>query len=156
MFPSLKTRNIYQRRKYESIMVIKTAVKPRGPSLPSKRPFGNIYQVIKTGLQSAGYYDKYNLQRYDPDYLYEKYVGKYTYKPRKRLTGYALQTKGFLHGKKKSSRNRKFYHQPLQRSIWCYRHNGFSCYSKSSKFPGKHSPNGLQSGVSYQGNIRFN
>ncbi len=69
-------------------MVIKTAVKPRGPSLPSKRPFGHIYQFIKTGLQQTGYYDKYDLRRFDPDYLHQKYVGKYTYKPRKRVAGY--------------------------------------------------------------------
>ncbi len=75
-------------------MVIKTAYKPRGPNLPSKRPFGTVYQAGKAGLQYFGYYDKYKLWRYDPEYQYQKYVGKYTYKPRKWLTGYAFQTRG--------------------------------------------------------------
>ncbi len=84
-------------------MVIVTAHKPKGPNLPSKRPFGTAYQVAKRGLQLSGYYDKYDLRRFDPGYYQEKYIKKYTYKPRKRLTGYALQTRGFLLQKKKLS-----------------------------------------------------
>ncbi len=153
MFRSLKRQNIYPRRK-KNELVIKTAFKPRGPNLPSKRPFGTIYQVAKAGLQLSGYYDKYDLRRFDPDYLYKKHVERYTYKPGKRAIGYALQTKGFLR-KKKSSRYRKFYYQSIQQRFWCYRHNGFCSHSKSSKFPSLYSPNGRESGVSYQSNIRY-
>ncbi len=83
-------------------MVIKTAVKPKGPSLPSKKPGQLIYNLAKEGLKVSGLYDEYNLQRYDPDVLYEKHISKYLYKPRKRLTGYVFQTKGFLRSKKKT------------------------------------------------------
>ncbi len=79
-------------------LVIKTAVKPRGPGLPSRRPFGSVYQAGKAGLQLSGYYDKYQLWRYDPDYLYQKHVRKYTYKPRKRVAGYLGQA---FHAKKR-------------------------------------------------------
>ncbi len=94
-------------------MVIKTATNQKRPSLPSKRPFGTLYQIAKTGLQYTGYYDEYNLQRYDPEYLYEKHVGKYAYKPRKRITGALQKTKGFLHAtgnkfNKKSSYNKRW------------------------------------------------
>ncbi len=102
-------------------LVIKTAVKPRGPGLPSKRPFGHVYQAIKTGVQLSGYYDKYDLRRYDPDYLYEKYVKRYTYKPRKRVTGYALSTKGFLK-KTPTGHNKlgKTYSRPNSGTDWNY------------------------------------
>ncbi len=72
-------------------MVIVTTAKQRGPSLPSKRPFASVYEIGKKALRYYGYYDKYNLQQYDPDWYYKEYVGKYTYKPRKRLAGYAGQ-----------------------------------------------------------------
>jgi len=75
-------------------MVIKTAIKPKGPSLPSKRPFGTLYEVAKLGLKSLGYYDQ--IKQYDPGYYLEKYRKRYSYKPRKRVTGIALQTRGFL------------------------------------------------------------
>ncbi len=79
-------------------MVIVTAHKPKGPNLPSKRPLGAFYEAAKYGLKASKLYAKYDLQRYDPDVLYEKHVGKYTYKPRKRLAGYVGQK---IHEKKK-------------------------------------------------------
>ncbi len=72
-------------------MVIVTAHKPKGPNLPSKRPFSSVYEAAKYGLKTSGYYQQYDLERYDPDVLYKKHVGKYTYKPRKRLAGYVGQ-----------------------------------------------------------------
>ncbi len=86
-------------------LVIKTAVKPRGPSLPSKRPGQLIYETVKYGLKSMGIYDE--VRQYDPGYYIEKYRKRYAYKPRKRITGYALQTRGFLQ-KKDASTDRKF------------------------------------------------
>ncbi len=68
----------------EQQLVIKTVVKPRGPTLPSKRPGQLIYETIKYGLKTMGWYDEYDLQRFDPGY----YVEKYTYKPQKRVSGY--------------------------------------------------------------------
>ncbi len=73
-------------------MVIKTATKSKRPSLPSKRPFGSVVDIGRQVLKSYGYYQKFNLQRYDP----QVYVDKYTYKPRKRVAGYlgkAIQSK---------------------------------------------------------------
>ncbi len=93
-------RHLLKPNRKNNELVIKTAFKPRGPNLPSRRPFGSIYQAGKKFVKYSGYYDKYELWRYDPDYLYEKYAKKYTYKPRKRLTGYVFQTKGFLQKKK--------------------------------------------------------
>ncbi len=75
-------------------MVIKTVHKPKGPNLPSKKPFGTVYQAVKSGLQFYGYYDQ--IKQYDPGY----YVEKYTYKPQKRLSGYLGQT---IHKKKNAS-----------------------------------------------------
>ncbi len=85
-------------------MVIKTAVKPKGPSLPSKRPLGTLYEVAKLGLKSLGYYNE--IKQYDPGFWVQKYRDRYSYKPRKRLTAYALQTRGFL--KKAPFANRRF------------------------------------------------
>ncbi len=126
MFPSLKTRNIYLKRRYE--LVIKTAVKPRGPGLPSKRPLSSLFEVGKQVTKSLGFYQEYELWRYDPDYLYEKTVGKYGYKPRKRVTGYALQTRGFL--KKASTSYNKF---GKARSRRYYSNNNDKCRVTGSK-----------------------
>ncbi len=60
-------------------MVIKTAVKPRGPSLPSKRPFGIFYEAAKQGLRTLGLYE--DIKQYDPGYYYERY----SYKTPKRV-----------------------------------------------------------------------
>ncbi len=79
-----------------SILVIKTAIKPKGPGFPSKRPFSSLFEVGKQITKTIGIYNRYELWRYDPDYLYKKTIGKYTYKPRKRITGHALSTRGFL------------------------------------------------------------
>ncbi len=76
-------------------MVIATTAKPKGPSLPSKRPFGIIYELAKEALQAYGYYEEF--KQYDPGYYYETYVEKYKYAPRKRIAGYLGQK---LHEKK--------------------------------------------------------
>ncbi len=104
-------------------LVIKTAIRPKGPSLPSRRPFASVYELAKYGLKSFGYYQE--IQKYDPGY----YVQKYTYKPRKRLAGYLGQT---VHSKKNAS-NYKFgktYSRQRSRSIDCQqgRINSKSCY----------------------------
>ncbi len=80
-------------------LVIKTAVKPSGPSLPSKRPFGTFYKIAKETLDYYGYYQQ--IKQYDPGY----YFDKYKYKPRKRVAGYLGQK---LHEKKKF-RNTSYY-----------------------------------------------
>ena len=66
-------------------LVIKTAVKPGRPKLPSKRPFGAIYDVAKEFAKEYGYYESF--KQYDPGY----YIDKYTYKPHKRVAGYLGQ-----------------------------------------------------------------
>ncbi len=81
-------------------MVIKTAVKPKGPKLPSKRPFGSIYDIAKEFAKTYGYYE--DIKQYDPGY----YIDKYTYKPRKRVAGYLGQK---LHEKKKKFRSSSRY-----------------------------------------------
>ncbi len=106
------TRHLLKPIRKNNELVIKTVVKPRRPSLPSKRPFSNLYQIGKQAVKFSGYYEKYNLRRYDPDVLYEKHVKRYSYKPRKRLTGYALRTKGFLR-KKTYGSNSKFYQKRI-------------------------------------------
>ncbi len=88
----LKTQNIYPKRNND--LVIKTAYKPKGPNLPSKRPFGTAYELAKLGLKSLGWYDQ--VRQYDPGFYLDKFTKKYSYKPRKRLTGYTLSTRGFL------------------------------------------------------------
>ncbi len=80
-------------------MVIKTAVKQSRPKLPSKKPFGAIYDIARQGLEISGLYSKYNLQQYDP----QVYVDKYTYKPHKRVAGYLGKK---LWSKTKTSNNK--------------------------------------------------
>ena len=63
--------------------MIVTSIPTNRPSLPSKRPFGTIYNIGKQYLKVSGIYDKYNLRQYDPGYYFEKY----SYKPRKRIAG---------------------------------------------------------------------
>ncbi len=91
-------------------LVIVTAHKPKGPNLPSKRPFGTVYEAAKYGLKASGYYKQYNLERYDPDVLYKKHVGKYTYKPRKRVAGYVGQK---IHEKKSIKYSSRGFQQKL-------------------------------------------
>ncbi len=96
-------------------MVIKTTSRTKRPTnpRPSTRPTGLVYEVAKGLLQSHGIYEE--LKQYDPGYYIEKYQRKYTYKPRKRITGYAIQTKGFL--KRYETRN-KFYQKPVTQGCW--------------------------------------
>ncbi len=102
-------------------MVIKTAVVPRGPKLPSKRPGSAIIDLTREALKVSGYYNEYQLWRYDPDYLYQKHVGKYTYKPRKRVAGYLGKA---LHGQTKqrpkftSRKQYEEYHTTFGWSQW--------------------------------------
>ncbi len=111
------------RRFWIEHLVIKTAVKPRGPSLPSKRPLASVYEVVKSGLKSYGYYEQF--KQYDPGY----YVEKYTYKPQKRLSGYLGQT---IHKSKTSTSYNKFRktHSGFSRDTKCHKHGFFN--SKSS------------------------
>ncbi len=111
-------------------LVIATGTKQRGPSLPSKRPFGSIYQAGKKTLQFYGYYDKYKLERYDPEHYYDEYIGKYTYKPRKRLAGYVGQK---LHAKKsRSGTKNKVYQKSskLDTGYWHWHKRAKYSYSK--------------------------
>ncbi len=108
--------------------------RPTSPK-PSGKPYGAIYETVRTGLDIAGIYDEYDLSQYDPQYYYDKYVKKYTYKPRKRLTGYALQTKGFL--REKIHANRSYGFQQEQRestSGWYSRSNANFRHSRYSGF----------------------
>ncbi len=80
----------------EQNLVIKTVSGQYGPKLPSKRPFGSVYELAKQGLKSYGYYEDF--KQYDPGY----YFDKYSYKPQKRLAGYLGQK---LWSQKKILRN---------------------------------------------------
>ena len=96
-------------------MVIVTGYKQKGAKLPSKRPFGAVYDIAREGLKYYGYYDKYNLRQYDP----QVYVDKYTYKPHKRVAGKLGQ---ILYGtQKKQNRfrtsSRKLYEKRSKRYI---------------------------------------
>jgi len=82
-------------------MVIKTGTRQKRPGLPSKRPFGSVYHIVREGLKTHGFYQEYNLQQYDP----QVYVDKYTYKPHKRIAGYAGKT---LHESKTPAGYSKF------------------------------------------------
>ncbi len=66
-------------------MVIKTAFKPKGPNLPSKRPLGSVYEAGKYALKSYGLYE--DIKQYDPGY----YIERYSYKTPKRVTSYIAQ-----------------------------------------------------------------
>ncbi len=85
----------------EQQLVIKTGVKQKRPSLPSKRPFGTIADITRQALKHYGVYQKYNLHRYDPDV----FIKRYSYKPRKRVAGYLGQK---LHKKKVKLSYNKF------------------------------------------------
>ncbi len=122
-------KNSSTNRLKKNDMAIKTAVKPRGPSLPSKRPLSSLFEIGKAISKSAGFYREYELWRYDPDYLYKKTIGKYTYKPRKRITGHALQTRGFL--KKTPFSNSKFGKTYRRRNLRYNVYNSAICHSKS-------------------------
>ncbi len=107
-------------------MVIKTAITTKRPSLPSKRPFASVYELVKQGLKTYGIYDDYGLQQYDPGY----YMEKYTYKPRKRVAGYLGQT---LHAKSTQVYSTNYY--KYQKSSGCrdwnnkYANPEFNCES---------------------------
>ncbi len=120
-------------------MVIKTAYKPKGPSLPSRRPFSSVYYAGRKALQYYGYYDKYNLQRYDP----EVYIEKYRYKPLKRTAGYlgrALHAKT-ISQKKRIQRNQLDKERPFSRNCWCNCHNHDSIRKQSSEYATKYNTN---------------
>ncbi len=95
----MRTPKIYPRSLKTWIeLVIKTASRQKRPALPGKKPLGSIYNLAREGLKYYGYYDKYNLRQYDP----EVYIDKYTYKPQKRIIGYAGLSKGFLKTKRRT------------------------------------------------------
>ncbi len=136
-------------------MVIKTTVKQRGPTLPSKRPLGTFYELGKLGLKSLGYYE--DIKQYDPGYHLERFSEKYSYKPGKRLTGYVSQTRGFLKKKKfRSSAYRKFNYQQAYYFDDFRWYNSKLRYSKSSKYTTSHRHFGRESGVYYSGSILYN
>ncbi len=134
-------------------MVIKTAVKPKGPKLPSKRPLGSLYQLGKLGLQSLGYYE--DIKQYDPGYHLERFRDKYSYKPRKRLAGYLGQA---IHAKKKkfSSAHSKFYYQQAYNQYNFRWYNSEFRFSKSGKYPSNYRHFGRKSGVHYSSSILYN
>ncbi len=113
----------------EQKLVIKTASRTKRPSnpRPSTRPTGFVYEVAKGVLQYYGVYEEF--KQYDPGYYIEKYQKRYSYKPRKRITGYALQTKGFL--KRYETRN-KFYKKSGPKGYWDHCDNNNSYCSQSS------------------------
>ncbi len=78
-------------------MVIKTTTSVKRPTSPKPgTPYASyVYEGIKFGFQAVGIYEDY--KQYFPEQLYDKYVGKYTYKPRKRVAGYIGKK---LHSKK--------------------------------------------------------
>ncbi len=110
-------------------MVIGTVSIQAKPKLPSKKPFGAIYDIAKEGLKQTKYWREYGLERYDPDY----YLDKYTYKPRKRLAGYAGQK---IHGlpKKKFFKTRQFYEKSGKRPSWFNFRSNFIHPGKCSGF----------------------
>ncbi len=130
-------------------MVIKTAVKPGKAKLPSKRPFGSAYNIAKQGLKYFGYYK--DIQQYDPGYYFEKY----SYKPYKRVTGYAGQ---ILHAKKRklSSKRRYIYQKRTRFSSWRYWNSFKPDYYESRDFTKSYGNIGRQSRVYSQSNILYN
>ena len=110
-------------------MVIKAATRQKRPKISGKKPFGTIYKLAREGLKYYGYYDKYNLRQYDP----QVYVDKYTYKPHKRLVGYAGLSKRIRKkARSKVSKYYQFYQKRDFRSPWYYKYPGSKYYSKSS------------------------
>ncbi len=80
---------------------------------------GPAYQGFKAVARTYGFYK--DIKPYLPEEIIKKYTGKYKYKPRKRLTAYAFQTRGFLkksNGPKTSQLKQKCFLQPNVR-----RHN---------------------------------
>ncbi len=123
-------------------MVIKTAYKPKGASLPSKRPFSSVYYAGRKALQYYGYYDKYNLRRYDPEVYFEKY----RYKPLKRTAGYlgraihARKTRSILRTKRVFG-NQQHQERSFNRNCWCSCHEHNSVRKQSSKYSAKYDSN---------------
>ncbi len=105
-------RHLLKPNRSNNELVIKTAVKPRGPNLPSKRPLGSIYEFAKFTAKQFGIYQE--IKQYDPGY----YIEKYTYKPRKRIAGYLGQK---LHEKKQKSfksPSRRLYQKQFHNCFW--------------------------------------
>ncbi len=129
-------------------MVIKTVVKPKGVKLPSKRPFGSIVDFGREVLKTYGFYQEYNLQRYDP----QVYVDKYTYKPHKRLTGYAGK---ILHKKKiqRSSSRGYEYQEHGKFPRFNFRYAKFKQYSQSGYRSKSYSQYRRKSWLPYQSNM---
>ncbi len=70
---------------------------------PSRAAYGPaMYEIGKNIVKSYGYYQ--DIEQYLPD----KYVERYTYKPHKRAYGYARLSKGFLRKKSTFFTSRKF------------------------------------------------
>ncbi len=135
-------------------MVIKTATRTKRPTIPGKRPFGTLYQVAKRSLQYYGYYE--DIKQYDPGYHIERFQKRYSYKPGKRLTGYAYQTKGFLRKKKfRSSRGYKFYQKRDLFWRWNKWYTPERELRKGYKYTTIDSLHGRISGMYYQGNLRY-
>ncbi len=110
----------------EQQLVIKTAVKPKGPKLPSKKPFGAFYDTAKEVLKTYGYYE--DIKQYDPGY----YFDKYTYKPQKRIAGY-LGQKIYGFPKKKRFRNNYQFFQKCTGWFHCNdNHSNFTGYYQGS------------------------
>ncbi len=138
-------------------MVIKTATSTKRPTNPRPRfgKYGRIYEVAKAVSQYTGYYEKY-AKYADPDYYYRQYGKKYTYKPRKRLTGYVQSTRGFLKKKKYgSSRYYKFDQKRSEFRYWNDWHTHDKPSRKSSQHPASYRSYGRQPGVYYQSNILY-
>ncbi len=152
--PAVQTNDI-EKDDLDWDLVIKTAVKPGRPGLPSRRPFGSVFKTVKAGLQYSGYYDKYDLRRFDPDYLYQKYVGKYSYKPRKRIAGELGRALWSKKKKLRSSSRGKFYQKREEFHKRSYLDHHYSRHSKSSYFSVADNFGRRQSRVYNQSNILF-
>ncbi len=94
--------------------MIVTTKRQKGPNLPSKRPLSSVYEGVKYAAKAYGIYE--DIKQYDPGFYYERYAKKYTYKPRKRITGYAFQTQGFLRKKNYASTYR--FKQKCDKPHW--------------------------------------
>ena len=134
----------------EQQLVIVTATRRTKVSLPSKRPFSSVYELAKQASKTLGYYE--DIKQYDPGYYFERY----SYKPRKRLAGYAGQ---ILHGKKKrkfSSVRGQFYQKPRDSFWWNNWYDKYKYRRKGYKHAFVYKRLRRVERVYYQGNISYN
>ncbi len=89
---------------------------------------GSAYHIGKRLVKTAGLYPQ--IEPYLPETYLDPIRKRYGYKPRKRITGHALSTRGFL--KKAPFTNRKYGEAYSRRRVLNFHSQQCKTFSKSS------------------------